>query len=74
MQPTRIFLPGELHGQRSLEGYGPQGHKESDMTERLNTQARTESKKSLELASSHRGPHRASAEAVTLCRGYLRWN
>ena len=27
------FLPGESHGQRSLEGYSPQGHKESDMTE-----------------------------------------
>ena len=27
-----IFLPGESHGQRSLEGYGPQGHKESDTT------------------------------------------
>jgi len=26
-------LPGESHGQRSLAGYGPQGCKESDMTE-----------------------------------------
>ena len=25
------------HGQRSLEGYSPRGHKESDMTEQLNT-------------------------------------
>ena len=33
--PTTGFLPGELHGQRSLVGYGPWGHKESDMTERL---------------------------------------
>ena len=32
-QPTPEFLPGEAHGQRSLEGYSPQGHKESDMTE-----------------------------------------
>ena len=29
------FLPGELHGQRSLAGYSPLGHKESDMTELL---------------------------------------
>ena len=29
------ILPGESHGQRSLEGYSPRGHKESDMTERL---------------------------------------
>ena len=32
-QPTPVFLPGESHGQRSLVGYGPYGHKESDMTE-----------------------------------------
>ena len=32
-QPTQVFLPGESHGQRSLAGYSPWGHKESDMTE-----------------------------------------
>ena len=32
-QPTLVFLPEESHGQRSLAGYGPQGHKELDMTE-----------------------------------------
>ena len=32
-QPTLVFLPGRSHGQRSLMGYSPQGHKESDMTE-----------------------------------------
>ena len=26
-QPTRVFLPGESHGQRSLAGYGPRGRK-----------------------------------------------
>ena len=36
-QPTPVFLPGKLHGQRSLAGYSPHGHKESDMTEQLNT-------------------------------------
>ena len=30
-----MFLPGESHGQRSLVGYSPWGHKESDTTERL---------------------------------------
>ena len=34
-QCTPVFLPGEFHGQRSLEGYSPQGHKESDTTEGL---------------------------------------
>ena len=33
--PTPVFLPGELHGQRSLAVYSPWGRKESDMTERL---------------------------------------
>ena len=32
-QPTPVFLPGEFHGQRSLVGYSPWGHKESDTTE-----------------------------------------
>ena len=32
---TPIFLPGEFHGQRSLVGYSPWGHKELDMTEWL---------------------------------------
>ena len=36
-QPTPVFLPGESHGQRSLEGYNPQSHKDSDMTEQLTT-------------------------------------
>ena len=34
-QPTPVFLPGESHGQRSLMGYSPWGHNESDTTERL---------------------------------------
>ena len=32
-QPTPVFLPGESHGQRSLVGRSPQGHKELDTTE-----------------------------------------
>ena len=31
------ILAGELHGQKSLAGYSPSDHKESDNTERLNT-------------------------------------
>ena len=34
-QPTPVFSPGKLHGQRSLVGYGPWGCKESDKTELL---------------------------------------
>ena len=32
-QPTPVSLPGESHGQRSLTGYSPWGHKELDTTE-----------------------------------------
>ena len=31
--PTPVLLPGKSHGQRSLAGYGPWGHKESETTE-----------------------------------------
>ena len=34
-QATLVFLLGKFHGQRSLVGYSPWGHKESDTTERL---------------------------------------
>ena len=33
--PTAVFWPGEFHGQRSLAGYSPWGHRELDMSERL---------------------------------------
>ena len=35
-QPTPVFLPGKPHRQRSLAGYSPWGHKESDTIEGLN--------------------------------------
>ena len=34
-QPTPVFLPGELHGQKSLAGYSPWTCKESDTSEWL---------------------------------------
>ena len=34
-QPPPVFLSGESHGQRSLEGHSPWGCKESDTTEEL---------------------------------------
>ena len=34
-KPTPVLLSGESHGQRSLAGYSPWGHKESDTTEQL---------------------------------------
>ena len=35
-QPTPVFLPGRSYEQRSLAGYSPWGHKESDTTWWLN--------------------------------------
>ena len=34
-QPTPVLLPGKSHGWRSVVGYSPWGHKESDTTEQL---------------------------------------
>ena len=36
-QPTPVSFPGESHGQRSLVGYSPRGHKESDTMECTHT-------------------------------------
>ena len=38
-QPTPVFLPGKSHGQRSLAGYSPWDHEESDTTEPLSMHA-----------------------------------
>ena len=37
-QPTPVFLPGKSYGQRSLAGYHPWGHEESDITEHIHIQ------------------------------------
>ena len=34
-QPTPVFLPEKSHGQRSLVGYSPWGHRDLDMTGQL---------------------------------------
>ena len=44
-QLTPVFLPGKFHGQRSLVGNSPWGHKESDMTERMSTNTQTKEAK-----------------------------
>ena len=36
-QSIPVFSPGKFHGQRSLVGYSPWGHKESDTTEWLHS-------------------------------------
>ena len=37
-----VLLPREFHGQRSLAGYSPLGHKESNMTEQLHCSDRAQ--------------------------------
>ena len=40
-QPTLVFLPENPYGQRSLVGYNPWGHKESDTPEVTEPTCRT---------------------------------
>ena len=48
MTPTAVLLPGESHGQRSLAGYSPWGHKELDMTEATWHTYRSEKQKAIQ--------------------------
>ena len=48
-EPTPVFLPGKFHGQRSLAGYSPWGHKESDMTETLSTERERERERDISV-------------------------
>ena len=48
-----IFLPGEVHGQRSLAGYSPSGHRELDTTEQLTSSIHS---LTYSFSSTHFGP------------------
>ena len=52
-QPTPVLLPGKFHGWRSLAGYSPWDHKESDMTERPHTFFETGMKTDLFQSCGH---------------------
>ena len=41
MATSPVFLPENVHGQRSLVGYSPWGRKELDVTEHLSTHTLT---------------------------------
>ena len=62
--PTLAFLPGEAHGQRSLEGYSPCGHKESDMAERLTLYYLTENRKTPSLLRLSPSPSFTVSSAI----------
>ena len=57
-QPTSVFLPGESHGQRSLEVYSPWGCKQLDMTEQLTTAFFLLSLQELRVSQEDRMIHR----------------
>ena len=51
-QPTPVFSPGKSHGQRSLAGCSPRGHKESDTTEWLNDNKKNYSRMMLDAPTA----------------------
>ena len=55
-QSTPVFLPGESRGQSSLEGYSPQGCKESDMTQHMHAHTYTQSEEPRLLSKARRIP------------------
>ena len=52
-QPSPIFLPRESHGQRSLVGYSPWGHREPDATEWLTLSSSTKISMKWQCCSMH---------------------
>ena len=65
--PTPVFLPGESHGQRSLVGYSPRGHTESNTTKRLRMHARLYCSRTLQgLAADFIQPPRPHAHKYAL--------
>ena len=81
-QPTPIFLPGKLHGHRSLAGYGPWGHRELDTTECLSipTQNEVEAPNTVGKAYCHLNPPASPSSLLSTPFGHwhthyqLPWN
>ena len=69
-QPTPVFLAGEWHGERSLTGYHPWGHRESDMTEATqhSTQVR-ENKLIKKWFEVNRNPNKWNTYVLSHTRG-----
>ena len=57
-QPTLVFLPGKVQGQRSLVGYSPWGRKKTDMTEQLRIYTDTDTHTHTHI-TVHTGRYRA---------------
>ena len=65
-QPTSVFLSGNSHGWRSLVGYSPWGHKESDTTERLHFTSLHEPEMSPSTLHEFIHPHNSSRAGITI--------
>ena len=68
-QPAPVFLPGKFHGQRSLRGYSPWGHKESDTTKHRTAQQPAKTMTAPITYGVSRTPARPSSKLPTLMRG-----
>ena len=73
-QPTPVFLPGESHGQRSLVGDTPWGHRESDKTEQLSLSFLWSPHKKKSLISGFRGLSTPSDKECHFLAGQESWN
>ena len=51
-QPTPVFLLGKFHRQKSLAGYSPRGHEESDTTEQMSHRHKKSFKSIIQTLSS----------------------
>ena len=66
-QPAPVFFPGEFPGQRSLVGYSPWCHKESDTTDQLTLSISFPSKEELNKALGE-GPNASESEKAGATR------
>ena len=69
-QPTPVFLPGQPHGQKSLVGYSPRGHKESDNDWSTHTPHQTAI--NLEIPLGHYNTSNRKAKSLGI--PYPQWN
>jgi len=65
MATTQVFLPGKLHGQRSLVGYSPWGSRKLDTT--VCTHACTHSIWHIYLSSVERKKEKGKGGSSALC-------
>ena len=68
-QPAPLFLPEIFHGQRSLGGYSPYGHKESDTTEHLS--AHTHKTTNLENYFVDQVPHCSAHDRCLINNNFI---